>query len=87
MAYPSVFLESSKSDAFARLDALTVTTPRQWGSMTSAQMLAHLNVPYEYTFGEPSLFYSICQGAFQQAESEFLVGIIQIVKRGSFTPS
>lgn len=39
-----------------------------------------------------------CQGAFQQAESielpprigsvsEFLLGIIQIVKRGTFTPS
>ena len=54
MTYPSIFLESSKSEAFARLDALTATTPRQWGSMTCAQMLAHLSVPYEYTFGERS---------------------------------
>ena len=52
MAYPSIFLPETHAAMLARLDTLTPTTPRVWGSMTPAQMLAHVNVSYEYTFGE-----------------------------------
>lgn len=52
MAYPSIFLPETHAAMLARLDTLTPTTPRVWGSMSPAQMLAHVNVSYEYTFGE-----------------------------------
>ena len=52
MAYPSIFQAETHAAMLARLDALTPATSRLWGSMTPAQMLAHVNVSYEYTFGE-----------------------------------
>ncbi|MCX6141307.1 MAG: DUF1569 domain-containing protein [Candidatus Kapabacteria bacterium] len=54
MAYPSIFLPETHTALLARLDALTPTTPHVWGTMSPAQMLAHVNVSYEYTYGERS---------------------------------
>mgnify|MGYP000483429911 CR=1 FL=1 len=52
MTFPSIFLPETHAAMMARLDTLAPSTPRLWGSMTPAQMLAHVNVSYEYTFGE-----------------------------------
>lgn len=43
-----------------RLDKLSNTTKPQWGKMNSAQMMAHLSVPYDMAYGKkvsnPSFF-------------------------------
>ncbi|MES2760951.1 MAG: DUF1569 domain-containing protein [Bacteroidota bacterium] len=35
-----------------RLNKLAHTTAPQWGKMNSAQMLAHLNIPYDMAYGK-----------------------------------
>lgn len=52
MPYPSIFAQSTHTSMLNRLDKLTPSTKAVWGSMDPAQMLAHLNVSYEYTFSE-----------------------------------
>lgn len=50
--YPSIFNPAEYAKIRARIDALTPSSERSWGTMTPAQMLAHLCVSYEYAFGE-----------------------------------
>ena len=44
------FDPADTQEVLARLDQLTPETPRQWGKMNPAQMLAHLNVAYEMAY-------------------------------------
>lgn len=51
MTYPSAF-DSSSSKAFIdRIDRLKPDTQPGWGKMNVAQMLAHLSVAYDMTYG------------------------------------
>lgn len=52
MASPSIFDPKETQSALKRLDKLTNETTPQWGKMNAAQMLAHLNVAYDITYGE-----------------------------------
>ncbi len=52
MSTPSIFDPAEHRRLLDRLSALTPDTPRQWGTMTPAQMVAHLCVSYEYAYGE-----------------------------------
>jgi hypothetical protein len=52
MRTPSIFDPAEHRRSLDRLAALTPDTPRLWGTMTPAQIVAHLCVSYEYAFGE-----------------------------------
>jgi hypothetical protein len=53
----NVFETLVVDELVARINALSPTTPGQWGKMTVDQMLAHVNVPYiqvyDNTFPKP----------------------------------
>ncbi len=48
----NIFEEAVYRDVLARLEKLTPETPRQWGKMDVAQMLAHLTIPLKTGLGE-----------------------------------
>ncbi|MFN8010311.1 MAG: DUF1569 domain-containing protein [Holophagaceae bacterium] len=48
---PTLFAPADRAALLARLDALQPTSPRQWGTMTPAQALAHCAVPLEAAAG------------------------------------
>jgi hypothetical protein len=50
MALPNIFSKEVSEQMIARINKLSATTTPQWGKMDVAQMLAHLNVPFEYAF-------------------------------------
>jgi len=50
--YPSIFDASTLEENKNRIDKLTVTSQPKWGKMNVAQMLAHLNVAYDYSQGK-----------------------------------
>lgn len=52
MPYPSIFHQPTHAVMLERLDKLTPSTKAVWGSMNPAQILAHINVSYQYTFGQ-----------------------------------
>lgn len=47
----NLFDQSDRSALERRLRALTPDSPRQWGKMTTGQMLAHCSVGLEYAIG------------------------------------
>ncbi len=46
----NIFKEEDYQELVKRINALTAETPAQWGKMSVDQMLAHINVPFEYTY-------------------------------------
>lgn len=52
MALPSVFDPKTTEETFKRLENLNYMSKPLWGKMTAAQMLAHLNVTYDLTYGK-----------------------------------
>lgn len=52
MAYPSVYESDVLDSIFERLEKLSPATVPQWGKMNAGQMLAHLNVSYDITYGK-----------------------------------
>src|SRR5690606_1379967 len=51
----NIFTVDVANEVVGRINNLQPTSQREWGTMDVAQMLAHCNVPYEYTF-EPEKF-------------------------------
>ncbi len=49
---PTMFDDAARAAMFARLDRLTPGTQRQWGSLTPAQMVFHLNAQMQNVLGE-----------------------------------
>ena len=52
MALLNTFDPKTTEAVFARLEKLSYTSKPQWGKMNAAQMLAHLNVTYDLTYGK-----------------------------------
>ncbi len=52
MALLNVFEKSTTTAILKRLEKLKGDTVPQWGKMNAAQMLAHLNVNYDITYGK-----------------------------------
>ena len=52
MALPSVFDPKTTEETFKRLEKLNYMSKPLWGKMNAAQMLAHLNVTYDLTYGK-----------------------------------
>ncbi len=52
MAFPNIFNEEVSNGLIERLNRLNADSPRQWGKMDAARMLAHCSVAYE-TIYEP----------------------------------
>jgi hypothetical protein len=52
MALLNTFDPQTTATVLSRLEKLNHTTKPQWGKMNSAQMLAHLNVPYDIDNGK-----------------------------------
>lgn len=50
--YADLFSAAGLDASLRRIDALTPTTPPQWGKMDVARMLAHLNVAYEMLYDD-----------------------------------
>lgn len=46
----NVFDSKDVTTLIERINALTPDTSPQWGTMNVAQMLAHVNVPYEFVY-------------------------------------
>lgn len=51
MALLNTFDPKTTETVFVRLEKLNYMSKPQWGKMNSAQMLAHLNVAYDYAYG------------------------------------
>ncbi|HRK05836.1 MAG TPA: DUF1569 domain-containing protein [Chlorobiota bacterium] len=51
MRFPSVFDQATHAEILSRLSLLHEDSPRLWGTMSAAQMLAHLSVAYEFAYG------------------------------------
>lgn len=58
MSFPSVFDPATTQKCLERLAKLEVDTQPQWGKMDAAQMLAHLNVAYDITYGHKPVKYN-----------------------------
>lgn len=56
--YPSVFDTTTTTALLERLNKLTPESQPQWGKMTVAQMLAHLNVAYDINYGKIPVSYN-----------------------------
>ena len=60
MVLLNTFDPKTTEKTFERLEKLNCTSKPQWGKMNVAQMLAHLNVTYDLTYGKtksnPSFF-------------------------------
>lgn len=52
MKYPSVFKLQTIVENKERLSELTVDTKPLWGKMDAGQMLAHLNITYDFCHGK-----------------------------------
>ncbi|MDO6736776.1 DUF1569 domain-containing protein [Wenyingzhuangia sp. 2_MG-2023] len=52
MSYPSIFKVATLAENKKRLDKLTPESKPLWGKMSSAQMLAHLNLTYDTSRGK-----------------------------------
>jgi PHD/YefM family antitoxin component YafN of YafNO toxin-antitoxin module len=52
MALPNIFEPSVTATTLERLKNLSPESKPVWGTMNSAQMLAHLNVAYDVTYGK-----------------------------------
>lgn len=50
MSYPNLFKQDECNKAIARVNKLTADTSPEWGKMNAAQMLAHVNVAYEFVY-------------------------------------
>lgn len=55
MTLPSVFETSVLDELKRRIHSITANTQPQWGTMSADQVMAHLNVTYEYLY-EPGQF-------------------------------
>jgi hypothetical protein len=51
----SIFDKLAYDEIVARLNSLTESSPRHWGKMDSAQMMAHCNKPIDYYLGKVQL--------------------------------
>lgn len=51
MEVKNLFDPTVKQDIITRINTLTPLSPRQWGKMDIAQMLAHLQQPLEVALG------------------------------------
>lgn len=63
MALPNTFDNATTQLTLTRLEKLTPASQPQWGKMNAAQMLAHLNIPYDIAYGrvsfKPSFFVKL----------------------------
>jgi len=50
MNWKNLFNEQETNETIERINKLTPETPRQWGKMDVAQMMAHCNVAYEVVY-------------------------------------
>lgn len=55
MEVKNLFDSSVKQEIIDRINNLTANSQRQWGKMDVAQMLAHLQKPLNYSFGNHHL--------------------------------
>lgn len=52
MTIPTIFNSKETEKAIERLEKIQPNDQPKWGKMNAPQMLAHLNVAYEVTYGE-----------------------------------
>lgn len=65
----NIFSTEVANEVVNRINALQPNKPAKWGTMHVAQMLAHCNVPYAYTFEpdqfkKPNFFMKLVMKAF-----------------------
>lgn len=65
--YPSIYEPQTVADLKARIEKLQPDSPRRWGKMDVAQMLAHCNVAFELTYGEKEVQYNFLMKLFLKA--------------------
>jgi len=51
-AMKNLFEPQTQQEIISRINTLSANSPRQWGSMDAAQMLAHAAIPLEYALGD-----------------------------------
>ena len=52
MTLLNTFDPKTTEETFKRLENITYVTKPEWGKMNAAQMLAHLNVAYDFAYGK-----------------------------------
>ncbi|MEM7572332.1 MAG: DUF1569 domain-containing protein [Bacteroidota bacterium] len=58
MPYPLLFDPAVTQEMLDRLEKIQPDTVPQWGKMNAPQMLAHLNVAYDITYGKVPIKYN-----------------------------
>ena len=58
MKLQNIFTPESTQETIDRLNNLKADTVPEWGKMNAPQMLAHLNVAYDITFGKIDVKYN-----------------------------
>ena len=68
MALPSIFNSETTEIILKRLENLNTNSQPKWGKMNASQMLAHLNVAYDITYGKieskPTFFIKLLMKLF-----------------------
>ena len=58
MKLQNIFTPESTQEAIDRINNLKADTTPEWGKMNAPQMLAHLNVAYDITYGKIDVKYN-----------------------------
>jgi len=58
MKLQNIFTPESTQESIERLNKLKADTVPEWGKMNAPQMLAHLNVAYDITYGKIDVKYN-----------------------------
>jgi hypothetical protein len=68
MALPNIFNSETTEIILKRLENLDANSQPKWGKMNASQMLAHLNIAYDITFGKieskPTFFIKLLMKLF-----------------------
>ena len=87
MPYPSLFDPAVTQQMLDRLENVQADTVPVWGKMNAPQMLAHLNVAYDITYGKVVVKYNaIARFFLRKFVKSTVVGNKPYVKNGRTAP-
>ena len=87
MKLQNIFTTESTQETLNRLSNLNADTVPEWGKMNASQMLAHLNVAYDITYGKIDVKYNFFMKLMLKAMvKSTVVGTKPYKKNGQTAP-